>query len=110
MGITKSKILIVDDKEENLLAIKQTLLEEIEDPQIEIYTSTTGLEALKVTLHNDFALIILDVEMPEMDGFELAEFLRGKKKTQSIPLMFISAVYSSHYTVMKGYATGAVDF
>jgi PAS domain S-box-containing protein len=107
---TKSKILIVDDKEENLLAMKQTILEEGADLQMEIYTSSTGLEALKVTLQNDFALIILDVQMPEMDGFELAELLRGKKNTKSIPLMFISAVFSSHYTVMKGFSIGAVDF
>ncbi|MFT5318765.1 MAG: two-component system cell cycle sensor histidine kinase/response regulator CckA, partial [Chlamydiales bacterium] len=107
---TKSKILIVDDREENLLAMKQTILEEGADLQMEIYTSTTGLEALKATLQNDFALIILDVEMPEMDGFELAELLRGRKNTKSIPLMFISAVFSSHYTVLKGFNIGAVDF
>ncbi|NQU64526.1 MAG: response regulator [SAR324 cluster bacterium] len=106
----KSKILIVDDKEENLLALKQTLLEEGPSIPMEILTASSGLEALKFTLYDDFALIILDVQMPKMNGFELAELLRGKKKTQEIPIMFLSAVYSSEYSVMKGFILGAVDF
>ena len=104
--IAKSKILVVDDKEENLLAMKQTLNE----VDVEVITVTSGQEALKITLHHDFALIILDVQMPEMDGYELAELLRGKKKTQRIPIIFLSAIYSSSYSFIKGYKSGAVDF
>jgi len=107
----KSKILIVDDKEANLFGMKQTLKEVDQDGlPIEIITAISGNEALKIALHHDFALIILDVQMPVMDGYELAKLLRGKKETQKIPIMFISAVYTTAYSVFKGYKTGAVDF
>ena len=102
----KSKVLIVDDRAENLLAMKKTL----EEIDAELFTAQSGQEALRITLHHSFALIILDVEMPEMDGYELAELLRGKKETRLVPIMFLSAVYSSGYSLFKGYQTGAVDF
>lgn len=104
--VEKSKILIVDDKQENLFAIKETLKE----VDVDIILASSGNEALKNTLHHEFALIILDVQMPEMDGYELAELLRSEKQTRQIPLMFLSAVYSSEYSVMKGFKTGAIDF
>jgi len=107
----KSKILIVDDKEANLFVMKQILKEVDQDSlSIEIITAISGNEALKIALHHDFALIILDVQMPEMDGYELAQLLRGKKETQKVPIMFISAAYTTEYSVFKGYETGAVDF
>jgi len=102
----RSKILIVDDRKENLFALKQTLNE----VDVDIITATSGQESLKSTLHHDFALIILDVQMPEMDGYELAELLRGKKETQKIPIIFLSAVHTSSFSLFKGYRTGAVDF
>ena len=108
--LDKSKILIVDDKSENLLALELTILEEGQDLSVEIFTVTSGTEALTCTLHHDFALILLDVQMPGMDGYELAELLRVKKKTQQIPIIFISAVFSSQYYIMKGFESGAVDF
>jgi len=100
------KILIVDDKPENLLAMKQTL----EEVEVEIITASSGREALITTLDHEFALIILDVQMPEMDGYELAELIRGQKETRKVPIIFMSAVYSAEYSVMKGFETGAVDF
>jgi signal transduction histidine kinase len=109
-NIEKSKLLIVDDKEENLIAMELTILEEGEGLPVEIITAIGGVEALKYTLHNDFALILLDVQMPDMDGYELAELLRVKKKTQQIPIIFLSAVFSSEYYIMKGFESGAVDF
>ena len=108
--LDKSKILIVDDKSENLLALELTILEEGQDLPVDIFTVTSGTEALTCTLHHDFALILLDVQMPGMDGYELAELLRVKKKTQQIPIIFISAVFSSQYYIMKGFESGAVDF
>lgn len=108
--IEKSKILIVDDKEENLLAMEQIIMEEDLEVPVEIFTVNNGSQALILTLHHDFALILLDVQMPDMDGFELAELLRVKKKTKLIPIIFLSAVFSSEYYIIKGFESGAVDF
>jgi len=102
----KSKILIVDDKEENLYALRDALRE----ADAEIITATSSIEGLKATLNHEFALIILDVQMPEMDGYELAEAIRSQKQTEKVPITFMSAVYSTDYYVFKGYQSGAVDF
>ena len=100
------KILIVDDKPANLFSLEQILKE----TQAEIILANNGNEALIATLNHDFAIALLDVQMPGMDGYELAEFLRGEKKTKQMPIIFVSAVYSSDYHVFKGYDAGAVDF
>jgi len=100
------KILIVDDRPENLFVIEQT----IKDMKVDIVKAENGNEALKATLNHDFALAILDVQMPNMDGYELAEFLRSEEKTKLMPIIFLSAVYSDDLHVFKGYQSGAVDF
>jgi PAS domain S-box-containing protein len=100
------KILIVDDKEQNLFTLKKVLA----DLDVEFVQATYGNDALKATLHNDFALAILDVQMPDMDGYELAELLRSDPKTENLPNIFLSAVYHDDYHVFKGYDSGAVDF
>lgn len=102
----KQKILIVDDKPENIFSLKKVLSE----IDAQIIEALTGNDALIASLNHEFALAILDVQMPEMDGYELAEFLRSEEKTRSIPIIFMSAVYSSDYHVFKGYDAGAVDF
>jgi two-component system cell cycle sensor histidine kinase/response regulator CckA len=100
------KILIVDDKRENLYACEKILSE----LDAEIIKATDGDEALKASLHNDFALAILDVQMPKMDGYELAEFMRNDDKTRHLPIIFLSAVYTDESHIFKGYESGAVDF
>lgn len=100
------KILIVDDKPENLLALESILHE----TEAEIIKANNGPEALKATLHHEFALVIMDVKMPEIDGYELAELIRGRNKTRHLPIIFLSAVYSDEFHVFKGYKSGAVDF
>jgi two-component system cell cycle sensor histidine kinase/response regulator CckA len=100
------KILIVDDKEQNLFTLRKVLA----DLDVEFVEAMYGNDALKATLHNDFALAILDVQMPDMDGYELAEFLRCDPKTENLPIVFLSAVYHDDYHVFKGYDSGAVDF
>ncbi|MCW5204572.1 response regulator, partial [Desulfobulbus sp. N2] len=100
------KILIVDDKEQNLFTLRKVLA----DLDVEFVEATYGNDALKATLHNDFALAILDVQMPDMDGYELAELLRCDPKTENLPIIFLSAVYHDDYHVFKGYDSGAVDF
>src|SRR3977135_3932720 len=102
----KSKILIVDDKPENLVALRRVL----KDLDIELVQATSGNDALKATLRNDFALALLDIQMPEMDGYELAGILREEEKTAHLPVIFISAVYTDNLNVFKGYERGAFSF
>jgi two-component system, cell cycle sensor histidine kinase and response regulator CckA len=106
MALDIQKILIVDDKPANLFALEQILKE----CPAETVRAVDGNKALIASLNHDFALAILDVEMPEMDGYELAELLRSEEKTRNLPIIFVSAVYSSDYHVFKGYDSGAVDF
>ncbi len=103
---TKPKILIVDDKPENLVALRTVL----KDLNIELMEATSGNEALKLTLRHDFALALLDIQMPEMDGYELAGILREEEKTAHLPFIFISAVYTDNLNIFKGYETGAFSF
>ena len=103
---SKQKILIVDDKLENLFSMKQIM----SDINIEIIAVASGNDALVASINHDFALAILDVQMPEMNGYELAEHLRSDEKTRTLPINFVSAVYSSDFHVFKGYDSGAVDF
>jgi len=102
----RQKILIVDDKEENLFSLEQILKELDAD----IIRAQNGNEALAASLNHEFSLALLDVQMPGMDGYELAEWLRSETKTKELPIIFVSAVYSSDYHVFKGYDAGAVDF
>ena len=102
----KSKILLVDDRPENLLALESLL----DGLNCEMHRATSGKEALLVVLKHDFALILLDVQMPEMDGFEVAEIMRSSKKTQSIPIIFVTAISKEQKYVFKGYEVGAVDY
>jgi len=103
---SKPKILIVDDKPENLFALRTVLM----SLDIELVEATSGNEALKATLHHDFALALLDIQMPEMDGYELASILREEDKTAHLPFIFISAVYTDNLNIFKGYEKGAFSF
>ena len=101
-----AKVLIVDDKESNLFALENVL----KRLDVRIVKAATGDEALRATLNHDFALAILDVQMPVMDGYELANLLRSDERTRGIPIIFLSAVYSDEPYVFRGYEAGAVDF
>ncbi|MBP1995644.1 sensor histidine kinase [Paenibacillus eucommiae] len=103
---TGAKILVVDDRKENLYAMEKIL--HILD--CEIFKAYSGNEALSFTLRHDFALILLDVNMPEMDGFELAELLRSNEETSRIPIIFVTAINKEDNSVFKGYESGAVDY
>ncbi len=103
---TKQKILIVDDKSENLKSLEIIL----KGLDTEFVKAINGNDALKSTLDNDFTLAILDVQMPGMNGYELAEILRNEEKTQNLPIIFVSAVYSDDYSIFKGYEAGGVDY
>ena len=100
------KCLIVDDMEENLLALSALL----EGGDVQLLAARSGAEALELALLHDVALAFLDVQMPEMDGFELAELLRGSERTRHIPLIFVTAGAREQTRLFKGYELGAVDF
>ncbi|HLS94511.1 MAG TPA: ATP-binding protein [Sphingobacterium sp.] len=99
-------ILIVDDKPENIYSLKKLL--ELKDFAVD--TALSGEEALKKVLRNDYALIILDVQMPGIDGFEVAETLSGFSKTKDIPIIFLSAVNTDKKFITRGYASGGIDY
>ncbi len=102
----KADILIVDDRPENLLVLESLL----EDMDCNIIKANSGNEALGLMLEYDFALVLLDVQMPEMDGFETAELMRGSKKTRYLPIVFVTALSKEKINMFKGYEIGAVDF
>lgn len=100
------KILIVDDNQNNLLALETTLQGITTTP----VRATSGAEALIHILHHDFAMAIIDVQMPEMDGYELAQIIHKHQKTAELPIIFLSAVFADDLHINKGYDNGAVDF
>ena len=100
------KCLIVDDLEENLLALSALLQRE----GVELLQARSGVEALELLLVHDVALAILDVQMPEMDGFELAETMRSSERTRHVPIVFVTAGARDAHRMFKGYEAGAVDF
>jgi two-component system sensor histidine kinase/response regulator len=100
------KFLLVDDTEENLVALEALLRRE----GLEILKARSGAQALEMLLIHDVALAILDVQMPEMSGFELAELMRGAERTRHVPIIFLTAGARDPQRVFKGYEAGAVDF
>jgi two-component system sensor histidine kinase/response regulator len=102
----KTTILLVDDKPGNILVLKELL--EKEDRQF--LEADNGSEGLKIALSEHIDLIILDVQMPGMDGFEVAQILKSNKRTQNIPIIFASAEKKEHHSILKGFEEGAVDY
>ena len=106
LALPPIKCLLVDDLEENLLALAALLARH----DVNVLTARSGSEALELLLVHDVALAFLDVQMPDMDGFELAELLRGSERTRHIPLIFVTAGAREQHRQFKGYESGAVDF
>ncbi len=102
---TRARVLIVDDDERNLLALSEVL-----EPLADVVTATSGRTALRELLKGEFAVILLDVFMPEMDGYETAALVRQRWQTARIPIIFLSAVNKETEHLMRGYAMGAVDY
>ena len=101
----RTRVLIVDDDDRNLLAT-QTVLEDIAD----VVTARSGDEALRCLLKDEFAVILLDVYMPDMDGYETAQIIRQREQTKRIPIIFLSAVNKESEHLLRGYSMGAVDY
>lgn len=99
-------ILVVDDIDQNLVAIEALLAR----PGVTILKASSGVQALELLLSNEVALALVDVQMPQMDGFELAELVRGTDRTRTVPLIFLTAATHERETHFRGYEAGAVDF
>ena len=99
-------ILIVDDTPENIISLKKVL----ERHNFEVDTAASGEEALKKVLRNEYVLIILDVQMPGMDGFEVAEAISGYSKAKETAIIFLSAVNTENKFITKGYSSGGLDY
>lgn len=102
----KVGVLIVDDQPANLLALEATL----DGLDIDLVQAASGFEALRCLLSREFALILLDVNMPGMDGFETAELIRQRKRCAHTPIIFLTASESADYQMFQGYTLGAVDY
>ena len=101
-----AKILMVDDRPENLLALEAIL----HGLGHELVKASSGEQALKRLLNDDFALILLDVQMPGMDGFETATHVKQRERTRHIPIVFLTAIDGEAHQAFRGYAAGAVDY
>ncbi|MEG4021971.1 response regulator [Microcoleus sp. S13C4] len=99
-------VLLVDDRPENLVALEAIL----NSPSYNLVQASSGAEALRCLLNEDFAVILLDVQMPGMDGFETATLIRSRDRSRSTPIIFITAFSSNDTHVFKGYSLGAVDY
>lgn len=104
--IEQINILLVDDRPENLLALESIL----KSPDLALYKATSGSEALALVLEHDFAVVLMDVQMPDMDGFEAAQLMRGIEKTRHIPIIFLTAISKEEKHIFQGYESGAVDY
>ena len=100
------RILLVDDRPENLLALEAILVSLGET----LVRATSGEEALKALLADDYAVILLDVQMPGMDGFETASHIKRRERTRDIPIIFLTAINREPQHAFRGYSAGAVDY
>ena len=99
-------ILVVDDRPEGIMAIQAVLT----DPAYNVIPASSGNEALRALLHNDFAVILMDVQMPIMNGFDTAEVIKTREKSRDIPIIFMSAINQDEAYVYQGYGVGAIDY
>src|SRR5256714_12748190 len=106
MTAERVSLLLVDDRPENLLAL-EAILEPLGQS---LFRANSGPEALKQVLGVEFAAILLDVQMPGMNGFEVAEIIKSREKSRTIPIIFLSAISKEDAYVFKGYSMGAVDY
>src|SRR5438128_498286 len=102
----RPSVLVVDDVPANLVAVEALL----DDLGCEVVCASSGENALRLLLRRQFAVMLLDVQMPEMDGYEVARHVRMNSATREIPIIFLTATHNSQENVLQGYGSGAVDF
>jgi len=105
-GSSNASILVVDDKPTSLLALREAL----EGPDRSVVVAESGEEALRQVLNCDFALIVLDIDMPGLDGFETATLIRKRRRSQHTPIIFLTGAYEDTMSMFRGYEVGAVDY
>ena len=103
--VDPARILLVDDRRENRIALQAVL----EPLQLDIVEADSGEQALRQVLNQDFAVILLDVQMPGMDGIETAEMIKARERSRDVPIIFLTAAESDLAEVFAGYEAGAVD-
>ena len=106
LGLPAAKILLVDDQSKNLLALSAML----EPLGHEVVQASSGKEALRYMLRDEFALVLLDVQMPVLDGYEVAELIRAREKSRAVPIIFLTAIHRDQRLVARAYTVGAVDY
>ena len=99
-------VLIVDDEPKNLMVLETVL----DDPAYRLVRAGSGQEALLALMEREFAVLVLDVRMPGMTGFELAQMVKQRRKTAGVPIIFLTAYYNEDQHVLEGYDSGAVDY
>jgi CheY-like chemotaxis protein len=104
--VRTARILLVDDRKDNLLALEAIM----QGLPVQTVAAHSGEEALKHLLVEDFALILLDAQMPDMDGFETARHIKRRERTRHVPIIFLTAADRDSHLAMRGYAVGAVDY
>src|SRR3954454_5120608 len=104
--LDRPAVLVVDDVQANLVAVQALL----EDMDCDIVSARSGNDALRHLLRRDFAVVLLDVQMPEMDGYEVAHHARRNPSTRDVPIIFLTAANNSEGMILRGYGSGAVDF
>src|SRR3954452_1274549 len=102
----KPRVLLVDDRADNLLALEAVL----EPVDVDLVMATTGAQALEALLHDEFAVVVLDVQMPDIDGFETARLIKGRERTRLVPIIFLTAISGEPQHHLAGYQVGAVDY
>jgi len=102
----EQKLLLVDDYAPNLISLEAIL----DHDNWGLLKANSGIEALKLLLENEVSLVLLDVQMPEMDGFEVAAMMRKNPRTQNVPIIFLTAISKEDKYIYKGYQAGAVDY
>ena len=105
-SLARPVVLIVDDVEANLVALRALL----ENLDCDVTSASSGNQALRLLLRHEFAVMLLDVQMPEMDGYEVARHARMSPTTRDVPIIFLTATHDSEENVLRGYGSGAVDF
>src|SRR3954471_22163454 len=105
MTVTSPHVLLVDDTQANLVALHAVL----RDLPCQLVEARSGNEALRQLLKREFAVVLLDVQMPEMDGFEVARYARDNPATREVPIVFVTAMHETPDNLLRGYGSGAVD-
>jgi CheY-like chemotaxis protein len=104
--VNTARVLLVDDRKDNLLALEAIM----QGLPVQTVAAHSGEEALKHLLVDDFAVILLDAQMPDMDGFETARHIKRRERTRHVPIIFLTAADRDSHLAMRGYAVGAVDY